>query len=82
VHLLNDLVSIAHSVSVLQPGEMHVLQEGEPNLAGNARSWPPAPAWASRSSSTMDAISCRRRRKAVMRTSRRAPSASGSSCSG
>jgi glucokinase len=36
VHLLNDLVSIAHSVSVLQPGEMHVLQEGEPNLAGNA----------------------------------------------
>jgi glucokinase len=36
VHLLNDLVSIAHSVSVLQPDEMHVLQEGEPNLAGNA----------------------------------------------
>ena len=36
VHLLNDLVSIAHSVSVLQPDEMHVLQEGQANLAGNA----------------------------------------------
>jgi glucokinase len=36
VHLLNDLVSIAHSVAVLHPEELHVLQEGEPNLAGNA----------------------------------------------
>jgi glucokinase len=36
VRLLNDLVSIAHSISVLQPEELHVLQAGEPNLAGNA----------------------------------------------
>lgn len=36
VRLLNDLVSIAHSVSVLQPEELHVLQAGEPNLSGNA----------------------------------------------
>lgn len=36
VRLLNDLVSIAHSVSVLQPEELHVLQVGEPNLSGNA----------------------------------------------
>jgi len=36
VRLLNDLVSIAHSVAVLQPEELHILQQGEPNLAGNA----------------------------------------------
>jgi glucokinase len=36
VRLLNDLVSIAHSVSVLQPEELHVLQAGDANLAGNA----------------------------------------------
>jgi glucokinase len=36
VQLLNDLVSIAHSVSVLHPEELHTLQEGEPNLSGNA----------------------------------------------
>jgi glucokinase len=36
VRLLNDLVSIAHSVAVLQPDELHTLQLGEPNLAGNA----------------------------------------------
>jgi glucokinase len=36
VRLLNDLVSIAHSIAVLQPEELHVLQAGEPNLAGNA----------------------------------------------
>jgi len=36
VRLLNDLVSIAHSVSVLQPEELHVLQAGDPNLSGNA----------------------------------------------
>jgi glucokinase len=36
VRLLNDLVSIAHSVAVLQPEELHVLQAGEPNLSGNA----------------------------------------------
>lgn len=36
VRLLNDLVSIAHSVSVLHPDELHVLQAGDPNLAGNA----------------------------------------------
>jgi glucokinase len=36
VRLLNDLVAIAHSVSVLQPDELHTLQEGEPNLSGNA----------------------------------------------
>ncbi len=36
VRLMNDLVSIAHSVSVLQPEELHVLQVGDPNLAGNA----------------------------------------------
>ena len=33
VRLLNDLVSIAHSVAVLQPEELHVLQAGDPNLA-------------------------------------------------
>jgi glucokinase len=36
VSLLNDLVSIAHSVAVLHPEELHVLQPGIPNLAGNA----------------------------------------------
>jgi glucokinase len=36
VRLLNDLVSIAYSVAVLQQEELHVLQPGEPNLAGNA----------------------------------------------
>ncbi len=36
VCLLNDLVSIAHSVAVLHPEELHVLQPGIPNLAGNA----------------------------------------------
>ena len=36
VRLLNDLVAIAHSVPVLQPDELHVLQPGTPNLAGNA----------------------------------------------
>ena len=36
MRLLNDLVSIAHSVAVLQPEELHVLQAGDPNLAGNA----------------------------------------------
>jgi glucokinase len=36
VRLLNDLVSIAHSIAVLQPEELHVLQAGDPNLAGNA----------------------------------------------
>jgi glucokinase len=34
--LLNDLVSIAHSVPVLHPDELHVLQPGEPNPSGNA----------------------------------------------
>jgi glucokinase len=36
VRLMNDLVSIAHSVAVLLPEELHVLQAGEPNLSGNA----------------------------------------------
>ena len=36
VQLLNDLVSIAHSVAVLHPEELHVLQAGAPNLSGNA----------------------------------------------
>lgn len=36
VRLLNDLVSIAHSVAVLHPEELHVLQAGKPNPAGNA----------------------------------------------
>jgi glucokinase len=36
VKLLNDLVSIGHSLMVLQPSELDVLQEGEPNLRGNA----------------------------------------------
>ena len=36
VRLLNDLVSVAHSVSVLHPDELLVLQEGTPNLKGNA----------------------------------------------
>jgi glucokinase len=34
--LLNDLVSIAHSVAVLHPDELHVLQPGDPNPGGNA----------------------------------------------
>jgi glucokinase len=34
--LLNDLVAVAHSVSVLEASELHTLQEGEPNLSGNA----------------------------------------------
>jgi glucokinase len=36
VRLLNDLVAIAHSVPVLEPNELYTLQEGEPNLSGNA----------------------------------------------
>ena len=36
VRLLNDLVSIAHSVAVLHADELHVLQQGDPNLSGNA----------------------------------------------
>jgi glucokinase len=36
VHLLNDLVAVAHSISVLQPDELGLLQEGRPNLSGNA----------------------------------------------
>jgi glucokinase len=36
VHLLNDLVAVAHSISVLLPDELGVLQEGRPNLSGNA----------------------------------------------
>jgi glucokinase len=36
VHLLNDLVAIAHSISVLQPEELDVLQEGRPSISGNA----------------------------------------------
>jgi glucokinase len=36
VHLLNDLVGIAHSISVLQPDELSVLQEGTANISGNA----------------------------------------------
>lgn len=36
VRLLNDLVSIAHSVAVLHPDELHEIQAGEPNPAGNA----------------------------------------------
>ena len=34
--LLNDLEAMAYSVSVLEPGELLVLQEGEPNPRGNA----------------------------------------------
>ena len=34
--LLNDLVAIAHAVPVLAASELHPLQEGEPNLSGNA----------------------------------------------
>lgn len=34
--LLNDLVSIAHSVAVLHPEELQVLQPGDPNPHGNA----------------------------------------------
>lgn len=36
VRLLNDLVSIAYSVQVLEPGELYTLQEGEPDPDGNA----------------------------------------------
>ena len=36
VRLLNDLVSIAHSVPVLHADELHVLQAGDPNPSGNA----------------------------------------------
>ena len=34
--LLNDLVAIAHSVAVLESGELHVIQQGAPNPSGNA----------------------------------------------
>src|SRR5687768_7566130 len=34
--LLNDLVAIASAVGVLESDELHVLQEGVPNLSGNA----------------------------------------------
>lgn len=36
VRLLNDLVAIAHSVAVLEPDELCVLQAGDPNPSGNA----------------------------------------------
>ncbi len=36
VRLLNDLVAIAHSVPVLEREELHTLQQGAPNLSGNA----------------------------------------------
>jgi glucokinase len=36
VRLLNDLVAVAYSISVLLPDELNVLQEGRPNLSGNA----------------------------------------------
>jgi len=34
--LLNDLVAVAHSVAVLHPEELQVLQPGDPNPNGNA----------------------------------------------
>jgi len=34
--LLNDLVAVAHAVAMLEPAELHTLQEGEPNASGNA----------------------------------------------
>jgi glucokinase len=34
--LLNDLVAIASSVAVLERDELHVIQEGVPNVSGNA----------------------------------------------
>jgi glucokinase len=36
VHLLNDLVAIAHSIAVLDHDELYVLQAGQPNPSGNA----------------------------------------------
>ena len=36
VPVLNDLVSIAHAIAVLEPDELHTLQEGTPNRSGNA----------------------------------------------
>jgi len=36
IRLLNDLVAVAHSIAVLEPHELHVVQEGVPNLSGNA----------------------------------------------
>jgi glucokinase len=36
VHLLNDLEAMAYSVSVLEPGEMAVLQQGVAQAGGNA----------------------------------------------
>ena len=35
VTLLNDLVAMAYGVPVLQPSELHVLQDGEPMRGGN-----------------------------------------------
>ena len=82
VRLLNDLVSIAHSVTVLHPDELHVLQPGCPTWAAMRRCWPPGPAWASRFSSTTDGISCRRPRKADTPTLPHARHANGNSSSG
>jgi glucokinase len=36
VRLLNDLEAMAHAVPVLDPSELHTLQPGRPNAAGNA----------------------------------------------
>src|SRR5262245_23186546 len=36
VHVLNDLESMAHSVPVLEPGELAVLQQGVAHAGGNA----------------------------------------------
>lgn len=36
VPVLNDLVSIAHAIAVLEPHELHTLQGGRPNPSGNA----------------------------------------------
>ncbi|HXE80433.1 MAG TPA: glucokinase [Vicinamibacterales bacterium] len=34
--LLNDLVAVAYAIEVLEPRELHTLQDGEPNASGNA----------------------------------------------
>src|SRR5512137_1939952 len=35
VRLLNDLLAMAHAILVVEPGELHTLQPGEPNPEGN-----------------------------------------------
>ena len=66
VRLLNDLEAMAYAVPVLTPDELHTLQPGTSDAAGNAAACAGA--------------CCRCRRKPAMPTSPRAPTTNSPSC--